>query len=458
MVRQPFVGLRVTVVEKPALPIPQQPFRMIHKQPTVFDHPLRLKPQNGLHALLVSMVTDGPQAVGKPLLVHFPGSQQVLPVVALIGIPAGIHPPVIQWNPLLQIPVDKLLLILLVGIDHFRKLMRTARRQLRLGELAARTGQIVFDHPAAPDILKPAAIRPLAKLQNHQGRADFLTRLQFQMRAFLPKDHVQRLPLIPFEFPGPHAVPTQSEDQTVFFPFQVEKGYIIGCGKTAPGGVILLHIRGQHRFRRMKIRRGSMCSLIIRQDKGILGLAGDIHIQGLDIFQNRAVLGTGVFQIHHPFHRRKIQIPDSLAADLQAGIGVRIFLDILFPPIPKIFRTSFYFESRNDIRKSLAVINKRKRCGNREAFFLFPDFQIPQPDLPPVLQRNLCLRPVRPVKRNIIAAVSRLQNEFFCSPQVHFHRDRLVAAPQHLRPELRLAVHRHRKNHAARPRRIIHPH
>jgi hypothetical protein len=58
--------------------------------------------------------------------------------VAVAEVPPGVHPPVVDSQPLLQVAVDELHLICLVRIDHLTCEVRTAGEQHRLDGLAAR--------------------------------------------------------------------------------------------------------------------------------------------------------------------------------------------------------------------------------------------------------------------------------------------------------------------------------
>ena len=56
----------------------------------------------------MGVITDRPQTAGKPLGVHFPGSD-VRPT-RFVPIPARIHPPVVELESFREITVDEVLL------------------------------------------------------------------------------------------------------------------------------------------------------------------------------------------------------------------------------------------------------------------------------------------------------------------------------------------------------------
>ena len=120
-------------------------------------HALRLEPDDGLDALGVGVVADRPQAAGEAVRVDLPGAG--LRPARLVPVPAGVHPPVVERQPLLEVAVDEQLLVGAVGVDHLAELVRAARGQLHGRQLAAGPGQVVGEHPAPPDVLRARSSR-----------------------------------------------------------------------------------------------------------------------------------------------------------------------------------------------------------------------------------------------------------------------------------------------------------
>ena len=69
--------------------------------------------------LRVSVVADGRKPLGKPLRIDFPRAG--LPPAVAAGIPAGVHPPVIELDAFLGSSVDGLLLVRFVDLDSPRR-------------------------------------------------------------------------------------------------------------------------------------------------------------------------------------------------------------------------------------------------------------------------------------------------------------------------------------------------
>ena len=187
------------------------PFRVRFAQPGARGHPLRLEPDNNIDLTRVRVVSDRPQAAGKAVLVNLPGAR-VRPA-GLVVIPARIHPPVIQRDAAIKIVVYKENLALRIGINHFRKLMRTAGRQLGDGgEGAARARQIVREHPRPPDILRMPLL-PFPELQYNHRATHFFSRQQFEVSQLLARAKAQPIVGIPPEIRGPLPGPAHNKNQ-----------------------------------------------------------------------------------------------------------------------------------------------------------------------------------------------------------------------------------------------------
>ncbi len=117
------------------------------------------------------MIADRPQAARKSLRIDLP-SADVRPA-PLVPIPAGIHPPVIQFQAFFQVAIDEQFLAGRIGVDHFTELMGAARGELHGRQLAAGPRQVMRDHPAPPRVLG-ANVIVLPKLQHDQRRTHFL--------------------------------------------------------------------------------------------------------------------------------------------------------------------------------------------------------------------------------------------------------------------------------------------
>ena len=105
----------------------QHPVGVFAVQPGVPVDPLRLEPNENLDAFRVRVIADGPETAWEPFGIDLPRAD--LWPATLLDVPAGVHPPVVQLQPLLEIAVDEFDLVLFVRFGHLGELMRTARVQ-----------------------------------------------------------------------------------------------------------------------------------------------------------------------------------------------------------------------------------------------------------------------------------------------------------------------------------------
>src|SRR5208282_754956 len=165
----------------------QEPVGMVQRQPALaVAYALRLEPDDELLALLMQPIAEGATASRVALRVRFP-SAGIRPT-ALAGIPAGIAPAQVEGN------IRSL--ELLHGIEQvllaaFLERAITLHLHHRGWELAVEAGNIMGQEPAPPKVLRPDRIRAFPKQRGNQRRADFLARLQEQMRHLLARDNAQ---------------------------------------------------------------------------------------------------------------------------------------------------------------------------------------------------------------------------------------------------------------------------
>ncbi len=233
VVGQPLAGLGVAEVEQAAVGAAEDPLGVVFGQPRAAVDALRLEPHDRPDALGAGMVRDLPQASGEAVGVHLPCAG--LAPAPIAPVPAGIHPPVVQRQLLLEVAVHEQHLARAVGVDHLAELVRAARGHLDRGQLAAGAWQVVGQHPAPPDVLRadPVAV---PELERHQRRADLLARVQPQVRPFLPGDDAQARGVVAAELGGPLPGPAHDHDQALARPRDVEVGQVAVARSSARGG------------------------------------------------------------------------------------------------------------------------------------------------------------------------------------------------------------------------------
>ena len=103
MIGQPVASVGSGQVQERAA---EQPLGMVLGQPRALGHAFRLEPDQGLDSPGVrawSLIARSPR--GKPREVGLPGAG--LGPLAAAGIPAGVHPPVVDRHALLEIAIDE---------------------------------------------------------------------------------------------------------------------------------------------------------------------------------------------------------------------------------------------------------------------------------------------------------------------------------------------------------------
>ena len=156
MIDQPVPCIGIAEVKQSAFRTAQYPFRMLGRQPCPFRHAFRLEPNDNLHRLVVSIIANRTQTIRETMCpaVHFPCSRPRPAFLGRPNVPAGIHPPVVQFETFLKIAVDELFLTLFVGLGHLGKLVGAARVKHRQGKwLVAPSRNIMLYHPLSPEIL-----------------------------------------------------------------------------------------------------------------------------------------------------------------------------------------------------------------------------------------------------------------------------------------------------------------
>ena len=110
MVDQPLPRLRIAQVQQSTSGTAENPFGVLCGQPCSGGHTFRFEPEDDLDTLAVGMVADRPQAVWETVwpAIHFPGARPGPAVLRCPDVPTGIHPPVIQFQSLIEIAVDEL--------------------------------------------------------------------------------------------------------------------------------------------------------------------------------------------------------------------------------------------------------------------------------------------------------------------------------------------------------------
>ncbi|OPZ96273.1 MAG: hypothetical protein BWY71_01979 [Planctomycetes bacterium ADurb.Bin412] len=271
------------------------------------------------------MVADGSQAVGEPVraAIHFPGARPRPPFFGGPDIPAGVHPPVIQLQPFVQVAVDKLDLIFLVRLGHLRELVRAARHQHRQRrQLAARPRHIVLHHPLPPGILGIDPVAAFPELHHDHRGTDHLARQQLEMGGLLSGRYLQADGILPLEVGIPATGPAYHNDNSFVPGFQIIIGPFRPGGPAAGGPEFHLFTGFQYgAFGRIVVCRHK-CPAPVVQAVFLSRLADEVRIQGLEIFYHRGIFAAGIGQIHRPFHGIEIGVFHAFPPHFQSRLWI----------------------------------------------------------------------------------------------------------------------------------------
>ncbi len=247
------------------------------------------------------MITDGTQPARKPLRIDFPCAD--LRPALFLHIPARIHPPVVQLELFLKVAVDVHDLVGLVGSDHFFVGPRAGGHELWWWQMAARSRQVMRDHPAAPEILAANPVLAFPEQQCHEGRADFFARQQFETRQFLSRANVERLCVVALKLGQPLPRPAHGQHDPLSVPLQVEVAQV-GV-RRAPAGRAdtFSHIGAQWRLERPIVRSVCRRAIGMMQKKLTFPATLPRFIECLDVFEDGRVDAAAIGECCHPVDR-----------------------------------------------------------------------------------------------------------------------------------------------------------
>ena len=262
---------------------------MVRVEPRAGGDAFRLEPDENLHPLRVRMVADRTEAPRKPLRIELPRAH--LRPAALLDVPAGVHPPVVELEPFLQVAVDVHDLVLLVGADHLSVGPPAGGDELRRRQLSALPGHAVRHHPSPPEVLRAAAVAA-PELQHHQRAADLFARRQLRMDQFLAGADADAAAGVADELARPLGRPTDDDDRAPVALLEVEVGPV-AIGRAAPGGSDPLRGLGPQRgFQRAVVRPACRRADGMVQHELTVARTLPRHVERKDLFQQRRVRGA----------------------------------------------------------------------------------------------------------------------------------------------------------------------
>ncbi len=195
---------------------------------------------------------------------------------------------------------------------------------------------------------------------------------------------------------------------------------------------------------------GAIVAGVMPQDAIPLRAAAEGGVNGPDILDHRRVGGAGVLEIHRPLHRGIVEVLHADAPHAQAALGIGPGQRVLLALRVQLLRRALQLPLAQELRRGApAVFEREGRLRRIRLARLADQRQVAQPQLPPVGQHDLCVRPVRLVAGDAVAAVAHFQGELAGPIQRHIDGNSRHAFAHERRAECLLAVDLHREDHAA---------
>ena len=233
----------------------------------------------------MSVVANGTQSSRETLGVHLPCTH-VSPAT-ITGIPTGIHPPILEFQVLLNIAIDKHDLVLFGCVYHLAVYAVTGTENTGFGKLPVGFGHIVIHHPPPPDILRIDPVPVLPEQKRNQWRANLFLGMQRKVGKFLTGGDVHCLIRTATEVGRPLTGPPNNHNNAfIFSTFKVEVGHVHIC-RTSPGAAKALVCAGlHHRLERsVSARFGESAREMVQYDFVLVFLCPEIqtYVQGEDV-------------------------------------------------------------------------------------------------------------------------------------------------------------------------------
>ena len=188
-------------------------------------------------------------------------------------------------------------------------------------ELPVEARNIVGQEPAPPEILRPDCVGAVPEQRGDQRRADFLAGFQKQLCDLLARDNPQAALAVASQGTGPLPGPADGEDQAAARHLEIEVRPTLGAiGRTAP--VRRERVTGlgaERELARLVTLRCAPVALVAVENELVFRAPRQLHIQRLEVFQDRAVRLARVLQEDGPFGHREIAVVHRDTTHLQAG-------------------------------------------------------------------------------------------------------------------------------------------
>ena len=179
-------------------------------------------------------------------------------------------------------------------------------------------------HPPPPKVLRPNRVRALPEQRGDQRRADFLARFQKQVCDLLAREKAQTALAVASEGTRPLPGPADGEDQAAARHLEIEVRPTLGAiGRTAT--VRRERVTGLGAERELiwlVTLRCAPVAFVAVENELVFRAPRHLHIQRLEVFQDRGVRLARVLQEDGPFGHREIAVVHRDTTHFQAGAGI----------------------------------------------------------------------------------------------------------------------------------------
>ncbi|OPZ94701.1 MAG: hypothetical protein BWY71_02369 [Planctomycetes bacterium ADurb.Bin412] len=148
--------------------------------------------------------------------------------------------------------------------------------------------------------------------------------------------------------------------------------------------------------------------------------AAQLHIQGLNVFQNGGIFAAFVLEIQRPFHRGEIFPFHADTANHQSGFRIPPGRFMSRLELIHLFRFPFHFPTVFQFGKTLLIKGKGKlRFRGERLLRVVQNRHVAQPHLAAIRQFHLRIHPIRLIAGNSVPAVAYRDYKFACPLQIH---------------------------------------
>src|SRR5579883_2203176 len=156
--------------------------------------------------------------------------------------------------------------------------------------------------------------------------------MQNEMGQLLASANLEPSPVVACKLCGPLPWPSQSDDDPLAGPLDIEIAKIAICGTPSYAGQFPCRLRSKNGLDRCIVSWSCRAALEIVKNELPTPVALQARIPSFNVLQNGRVASASIFKVERPLFRRKIVIRDADAPNHQPRFGVGIG-EVIFRPL-----------------------------------------------------------------------------------------------------------------------------